>query len=214
MSTFEMPSSFADDSGFPVLPVGRMTEEEFLAWYPDDVRAEWVDGEVIMMSPSSTDTDDLNGWFLAILRSFARRKNLGRVLGPNSMVRLATQRRRRIPDILFVQNSRLDIIRTNHLEGAPDLAVEIVSPESFARDWREKYQEYETAGVQEYWVIDPQSEHAELYVLGDDRKYQRQTEQDGYLKSMLLPGFNLRTIWFWTAPRPDELDVLRELGVI
>ncbi len=192
----------------------RMTEDQFLALCNDDARAEWVDGDLIMMSPVSSEQDDLNTWIASVMRGFVEQKKLGLVRGPNFTVRLADQQRRRIPDVMFIQTSRCDLIRPNHLEGAPDLAVEIVGPESAARDWREKYLEYQAAGVREYWVIDPLGEHVEVYVLAADALYQRLPEADGYLKSTVLAGLNLKTLWLWKATRPLFLDALRELGVI
>ena len=69
------------------------------------------------------------------------------------------------PDLLFVSNARSGQLRKNHLEGPPDMLVEIVSPESVDRDWNEKPAEYEAAGVPEYWIVDPMTQRAEVYVL-------------------------------------------------
>jgi Uma2 family endonuclease len=64
--------------------------------------------------------------------------------------------------------------------------MEIVSLESLPRDWRDKYWEYETAGVQEYWVIDPLAPHAEAYALGEDKRYARIAEQDEAIHSTVV----------------------------
>jgi len=131
-----------------------MTEEEFEAWCDEDVRAEYVDGEVIVHTPASTRHNDVM-WFLGtLLNLFASHHDLGRVLGPELQVRLRPGLRR-VPDLFFVAKARADIIHEKHIEGAPDLVIEIVSPDSVVRDWREKYFEYEAAGIREYWVIDP-----------------------------------------------------------
>jgi len=129
-----------------------MTEEEFEAWCDEDVRAEYVDGEVIVHTPVSTRYNDVM-WFLGtLLNMFVSHHGLGRVYGPELQVRLRPGLRR-VPDLLFVAKARTEIIHERHVEGAPDLVIEIVSPDSVVRDWREKYFEYEAAGVQEYWVI-------------------------------------------------------------
>ena len=125
-------------NGKPV-PKLEMSEAQFVAWCDSDTRAEWVDGKVVIMSPSSVEQDDLNGWLIGILREFLAHHDLGRVMGPNVTARFATQRRRRIPDILVVLKHRLNLVMKNHIEGAPDLIIEIVAPESQTRDRREKY---------------------------------------------------------------------------
>jgi Uma2 family endonuclease len=164
------------------------------------------------MPPASFDHVSLNDWFVAILLGYVQRKDLGAVVSREFSVRLPKQRRRRLPDVLFVTKERLGIIKENHAEGAPDLIVEIVSPESESRDWRQKYLEYERAGVREYWVIDPMSRHVEVYFLSEGR-YVELAEQDGKIISQVVPGFFVRTEWLWQKPRPHQLEVFRELGL-
>src|SRR5437763_6718015 len=119
-------------------PGRRMTEREFVEWVDSNTRAEWVDGEVIMMSPVSSKHDNLQWWLRSLLQLFVDERDLGQVKGPDFMVRLPRQRRRRTPDVLFIAASRAKIIETNHVEGAPDLIMEVVSPDSVSRDWRDK----------------------------------------------------------------------------
>ncbi len=218
MPTLEHRNCHAPHEG-AALPPRRMTEQEFIAWCDEDTPAEWVDGEVVMMSPASNEHDDLIGWLVAVLRPLVEQRELGLVRGPEFTVRLGNPPRRRVPDVLFVAHERLGLIQPAHFEGAPDLCVEVVSPDSAARDWREKYLEYEAAGVREYWVIDPGSEHAEAYALGpepgDDRpRYRRLPEVDGRIHSTVIERFWLKTAWLWPTTRPKVLDALRELGVI
>ena len=191
----------------------RMTEEEFVAWCDEDVKAEWVDGEIIVHSPASTRHVRLAKFLLKVLDDFVAHYDLGEVLGPELQIRLGALRRRRMPDILFVAKARLDIIKASHVEGAPDLVVEIVSPDSLARDWRDKYLEYEAAGVREYWVIEPMAERVETYALGEDGHYARIDEKDDAIHSTVLAGFYLKSAWLWQDPLPKVVDVLRELKV-
>jgi len=203
-----------------VLPL-RMTEEEFVAWCDEDTRAEWVDGEVVMMSPMNDPHSDMVSWLGSLLRVFVEQHDLG-VVRPEMQTRLPELRRRRVPDLWFVAKDRVGLIRHTHLEGPPDLAVEIVSPDSEARDWREKYLEYEAAGVREYWVIDPASSHMEAYSLvAQDSQaaeppaahYRRLPEDHGVITSSVLPGFRLRVAWLWPETRVKVLEALSELGV-
>lgn len=194
-------------------PGRRMTEREFVEWADAKTRAEWVDGEVIMMPPVSDEHDDLNGWLRSVLQLFVEHHRLGRVKGPEFMVRLGKQRRRRVPDILFVARNRVSLIHGNHMEGAPDLVVELVSRESTVRDWRDKYLEYQKAGVREYWVIDRPGGKVELNVLGMDGRFQAVGPEDDVFRSAVVPGFFMKRRWLMGKIRPSILQAAKELGV-
>src|SRR5258706_10287113 len=94
-----------------VRPSLGMTEDEFEKWVDGDTRAEWVDGEVILMSPSNLLHARLSIWFVHLLAEFLERRPLGEILGPEFTIRLAAQRRRRVPDILFLASERADLLR-------------------------------------------------------------------------------------------------------
>lgn len=189
-----------------------MTEEEFEAWCDEDVRAEYVDGEVIVHSPVSTRHNEFM-WFLgSLLRLFVEHHELGRVFGPEVQVRLRPGLRR-VPDLLFVAADRMPLVGKTRIDGAPDLMVEIVSPDSIARDWRDKFLEYQAAGVHEYWIVDPEYRRAEFYVLGDDDCYSLLPAEEGVFRSIAVPGFWLRPDWLWQEPLPGVLETARELGI-
>jgi Uma2 family endonuclease len=190
-----------------------MTEEEFEAWCDEDVKAEYVDGEVIVHSPVSTRHSDVV-WFIGyLLKTIVQQHDLGRVLGPEVQVRLRPGLRR-VPDLLFVAKARADMIQPTLIEGAPDLIVEIVSPDSVERDWREKYLEYQTAGVGEYWVVDLEYQRMAVYWLDEQGHYQAASVEEGVYHSQVLPGFWLQAEWLWQEPLPNELDVAREMGLL
>jgi len=196
------------------IPLRFSTEEEFEAWCDEDVRAEYVDGEVIIHSPASIRHEDTVTFLGGVMRLFVDKNGLGKLLGgTNAQVRLRPGLRR-VPDLVFVSQSRIDMIRETYIDGAPDLVVEIVSPDSLARDWREKYMEYERAGIQEYWVVDPQAQRMDLYRLTEEGRYHAVPLEEGRFRSEVLPGFWLRPEWLWQDPLPNVLDVAREIGII
>jgi Uma2 family endonuclease len=213
MSTLREPEAEIQLDELPSAPNGPMTEEEFLAWCPEGVRAEWVDGRVVIMSPENARHNDLAGFLNFVMRGFARQRSLGAVHCLNFAIRLGAQHRLRVPDLMFISKEKADLIHPGYFEGAPDLVMEIVSPDSLSRDWREKYWEYEAAGVREYWVIDPQHERMEVYGLSSDGTFQPIPEREGRVQSAVLPGFFLKPTWLWQDPLPIELDVLGEMGV-
>ena len=202
-----------ETSDVKIHPGRRMTEAEFVEWCDDKTCAEWVDGEVILMSPVSINHDDLFGYLFGLMNIFVQHQDLGIVLTEPVHVRFATQRRRRSPDIFFIAEARRSIIQPNHIEGSPDLIVEIVSPDDPARDWRDKYLEYERAGVREYWIVDPASKIVEAYTLNRQKRYQRLLEREGAICSKVLKGFYLKAAWLFAEKRPKTLAILRELGV-
>lgn len=202
----------ADARGTQAHPRRRMTEREFVAWAGEKTRAEWVDGEIIMMAPASSGHDSLGGWVRALLHLYVEHRELGSVFGPELMVRLPRLRRRRLPDVMFLSAGHLDRVRPNHVEGAPDLIMEIVSPDSRARDWRDKFIDYERAGVREYWVLDPMAGQLEAYSLSRGGRYERIPERAGKIPSAVVKGFYLRTQWLGEQRRPKLAGALRDMA--
>ncbi|MDW8104696.1 MAG: Uma2 family endonuclease, partial [Armatimonadota bacterium] len=121
----------------------------------------------------------------------------------------------RSPDILFVSHANLQRLKETYLDGAADLVVEVISPESRARDRGEKFYEYEEAGVREYWLIDPERKQAEFYQLGADGVYRTVLSgSSGEYRSAVLEGLWLRVEWLWQKPKPTIVEVLREWGML
>jgi Uma2 family endonuclease len=96
------------------------------------------------------------------------------------------------------------------------LVIEIISPESRARDSGDKFYEYEQGGVREYWLIDPIRRQAEFYQLGEDGIYRLASiiDEDGIYHSRALEGLWLRVEWLWLDPMPRLMDVLRQWALI
>ena len=69
------------------------------------------------------------------------------------------------PDILFILNTRKDIIKENGVYGPPDLVIEILSKGTRKTDLIKKKNVYETTGVKEYWVADPETKWCEGFIL-------------------------------------------------
>lgn len=191
------------------VPEGPISFEEFLAWADEETHAEWVDGEVLIVSPASADHQWLRDFLLILMRLFVEDRQLGTVLSAPFLMRLPTRPRGREPDLLFVAAEHLDRLRETYLDGAADLVVEIVSPESDQRDRGEKFFEYEAAAISEYWLIDALRQDAMFYVLGEDGRYHRTPpDVDGFFHSTVLPGFRLQVAWLWQRPLPPIAEVL------
>ena len=194
---------------------GRMTFEEFLAWADEDTWAEWVDGEVVPLTPASTRHQLVSRFLSDLVGNFVLLRGLGVVLPPPYLVKLPPPiGRGREPDLVFVAADRLGLLKATYCDGAPDLVVEVTAPESFARDRGQKFVEYEAAGVKEYWLVDPDRRQAEFYVLGEDGRYHPVPAEEGVYRSRVLPGLALKLEWLWQDPPPAGVAALREMGVI
>jgi len=189
-----------------------MSEAEFVKWSGEEgVRAEWVDGEVVFMNAVSLDHADLAGFFYQMLRQFVDDLDLGKVWHEPYQVRFAKQRRRRLPDIFFSSSERLHLSEKSQFNGGPDLIVEIISPDSKIRDRREKFAEYRTAGVREYWLVDPLSRKFEAFTLTSAGKFELIPPAHGVTHSIVLLGLFFRTEWVWALKLPKVSVLVRQM---
>src|SRR5262249_19155893 len=69
------------------------------------------------------------------------------------------------PDLVYVDDARLDRLSDRGVEGAPTLVIEILSPSTAAADRGRKRQISEQYGVPHYWIVDPDSQLIETYQL-------------------------------------------------
>jgi Uma2 family endonuclease len=72
------------------------------------------------------------------------------------------------PDALFVATANAPRLRESHVEGAPDLAIEVLSPSSVRIDRVRKLSLFERHGVREYWLANPATDTLEVYRLTDE----------------------------------------------
>jgi Uma2 family endonuclease len=150
--------------------------------------------------------------FLAqVIGFYVERRALGKIVIPPFQMKLP--RRGREPDLIFVAQEHLERLRGVYLEGPADLVVEIISPESIGRDRGEKFFEYESAGIPEFWLIDPFRKRVEFYQLDTQGTYQLVSpDKEGIYHSQSIAGFWIRVFWLWRLPL--VWDVLRELGLV
>ncbi len=191
----------------------RLTWEEYLRFGEENTLAEWIDGRVIVLFSGSTKHQEIVGFLQTVIGLFSETHHLGQAFIAPYAMKLNPQRRGREPDVLFVSREREHLIERTFLNGAADLVVEIVSPESVERDSVQKFVEYETAGIREYWLIDYTNQTAVFYQLDQEGHYQAGEISDGVFRSSVLLGFFVRESWFWQERLPT-LAALRELGIL
>jgi Uma2 family endonuclease len=189
---------------------GVFTYDDFCALVHDDQKADLIDGVIYMASPENREANDLFVWLLTVMQLYARRKKLGKIHGSRFACRLDDVNSPE-PDILFVAAANVKRIKYGGVEGPPDLAVEIVSPESVERDYDKKRRQYQRFKIPEYWIIDERERKVTLLRLDARGKYREVAPRKGIFHSQALEGFWLDPNWLWQDPFPDELETLQKL---
>jgi Uma2 family endonuclease len=184
--------------------------EDYMQQYAGQ-HAEWVNGAVIPMSPVSRKHDLMQQFLVILLRTYLKRTRLGLLMTAPFVMKINAESPAREPDLHIVLNDRANIIQDTMTEGPADVVIEIVSPESESRDMVEKYREYESGGVREYWLMNPARKQADFYSLSEEGLYQRIETQNGVFQSKTLPRFILDTAVLWQTDILEDDDRIRML---
>jgi Uma2 family endonuclease len=196
----------ARDAAAPV------TFEEYLKLY-DGQHAEWhPDGTVEIVVSNNIFHIDMVSFLIALLRAYIHFTDQGRVIPAAFAQRIPGQPARE-PDIAIVLNENVGRIKATYLDGPADIAIEVVSPESVERDYKDKFDEYARGGVREYWTIDIVRQVFDIHELSDAGRYQhRQLDGKGRVTSGLLRDFALDPSILWRGPLPAGEDLLQIVG--
>lgn len=168
----------------------------FREWLKPDIKAEFINGEVIMHSPAKRRHNQATKFIASILDLYVSQRQLGEVAIDKALVEL--KRSDVEPDVCFwKQETAVDFTDDMNVYPPPDLVVEVLSKSTQGRDRGEKKDAYEADGVREYWIVDARAHTVELYELAKDKHgrmifHLRETygiEQD--FRSLLLPGFSV-----------------------
>jgi Uma2 family endonuclease len=185
-----------------VVGKSRFTPDDLLRM-PSDERFELVDGQLVR--------DEMSGIAAAVALRIGRR--LGNIVEPQELGVAFTSDasyqcfaeepdRVRRPDVSFIHRSRM---RPEYLQGhipiAPDLAVEVVSPNDLFFDVRRKAGEYVRAGVRLVWVVNP--EEREVQVFRGNGTYLLVQNGDSLDGEEVVPGFRCPLAEVFELPPMD-----------
>jgi Uma2 family endonuclease len=118
------------------------------------------------------------------------------------------------PDLLVILYEHYDRVRNQHLEGAADIAIEIISRSTEIEDRGQKFMEYERIGIPEYWMIDPIRQELDIYGLNKQGRYQRIKGSDEQIVSRILPDFRLNASILWKEELPVGAQVIELVWVM
>jgi len=131
---------------------------------PDDGNIyELFEGELSVAKAPSLKHQELIANFTIILGNYLRQNPIGQIWITPGVI--FDEYNSAIPDLVFIVKERIDQIASGiHVVGAPDLAIEIMSPgtENVRRDQIVKRQTYARFGVKEYWIVEPLVEVIEI----------------------------------------------------
>ncbi len=153
------------------LPIEKTgyTFADYLVWEENE-HIELLNGELIMMAPPSTRHQLISGELFRQLANFLEGKKC-RVFHAPFGVRLFEEKNDKPENIQTVFEPDISVIcDLNKLDkygckGAPDFIIEILSPSTQKHDRIIKLQQYQHAGVKEYWIVSPEDETVQIFLL-------------------------------------------------
>jgi Uma2 family endonuclease len=165
-----------------------LTLEQFLRQEETKPASEYTRGEVYQKPMPDGPHASIQGFLIVVLYPFLARTGLGRcfpelrcIFGPSG------RERTYVPDLVYVSNPHLPVPR--HLQHAPDLAVEVLSPDQKWAQFLDKIQFYLLNGVRLIWVFDPADSTVTVEAPGEEVRILR--PGDTLYGGDVLPGFSV-----------------------
>jgi Uma2 family endonuclease len=154
-------------------------------------RCELVRGRLAMMSPAGANHGGVVGEIHGHLWAFVRQHRLGKVYGAETGFTIASDPDTvRAPDVAFVAAERVHLIGIRgFFPGAPDLAVEVLSPDDAPSYVLAKVRDWLDAGTTTVWVVDPLRRVAFIHRRG--AAVRAVSESEDLADEILLPGFRV-----------------------
>lgn len=163
---------------------------QFLDEVSDNVKAEFINGEVVYHSPVRKRHNGIHQNILFELFSFNRKEQLGFVGFEKVMTQFT--RNDYEPDICFWgANKANHFTDDQYVFPVPDFIVEILSPSTEHIDRGIKLTDYAGHGVQEYWIIDTENKVAEQYLLSGNAYNPPLKLKTGKITSEVINGFTM-----------------------
>jgi Uma2 family endonuclease len=180
----------------------KFTYEDFLNFPDDGKRHEIIEGEhYVTPSPTTKHQRTVTRLTVALGR-YLEQHVLGELfVAPFDVVLSDLDVVE--PDLLYISRERASVLTGQHVRGAPDLVLEILSPGTRKTDEVTKRKLYERCGVAEYWVVDPELDAIKIYRRVDDAfggATEVTAEREEAVTTPLLPGFSVTLAEVFASP--------------
>ncbi len=170
------------------------TADEYFAMPDDGFRYELTHGVLVMTPSPSYWHQEVVEMLLESINGFTKKRNFGKAVVAPLDVRISSLTVYQ-PDIVYFSSAKSSR-RREAIDVIPDLVVEVASPGTARKDLQVKKADYERAGIQEYWLVDPDARSFRFFVLRAGR-YEEQTPE-GFV-SEVLGGFRIDAAEFWAS---------------
>ena len=170
---------------------------------------ELAQGVIVEKPMIQLDHELCSRWLYSVGLSYVQELGLGLMLSSRIMVKTDTFGGR-MPDLLFVRQERLNIVQQQAVRGAPDLVIEIASPNDRPSHLRELEAEYFGLGVPELVFIYLQKQEIHL-LRRNEEGYAKTVIKAGAVTFATLPGLTLQAEWILREPRPNVRATLNAL---
>lgn len=168
-----------------------LTADELLHLPDDELRHELVEGRLTTMSPTGLVHGILAGQLAAALTAHVNERRLGLVTVETGFTLKSRPDTVRAPDVSFISRARVPPgnLSAKFWDGAPDLAVEVLSPDDRPHEVENKTREYLEAGAAAVWIVRPDARTVTIHhASGDPVVF---GEGDVLEDPAALPGFRL-----------------------
>lgn len=188
-----------------ILEANKRWEEEqarraaFYGWLTPDVKAEFINGEVIVHSPATYQHNATVSRIFLVLGFYCQLHDLGYVGTEKLMIRLT--RNDYEPDLCFFPKDVADgFVSGQSLFPAPALAVEVLSASTKQRDRGVKFEDYAHHGIEEYWIVDADEQTVGQHLLHGQTYHSQILSSSAVLKSAAIDGLVVPTQAFFDDP--------------
>lgn len=168
----------------------RQRRQQFYAEIDGSMKAEFINGEVIIHSPVKKDHSEISTLLVKLVDTYVRINQLGFV--GHEKVLIALSRNDYEPDLVYFNaNKSKDFQKSQWKFPVPDFVVEILSYSTEKRDKGIKFEDYAVHGISEYWIIDPDDESIEQYLLNGKEYKLNLKAHKGNIDSVAIKGFSI-----------------------